>query len=647
MKQSIRERNNSHGYRGVGLPTAKCLLAWIMTAIVCLGILPAQAQETETETIRFTVNVPFPEAVTCTIMGIDHPLSEGPNVFELASTTTVYFAPVYPWKFTTVKDKAGKKPSGFYGTDWYLYVDSNCKDEEYSIEMVDINDLRTAQFTLNVDEPSLVSAIMNGYNTVLDLVPGENIVKYEPNVETYLNLSPSNNITPFYSVKLNGTTVAPQGLIYGVALRKDCVIDVTAILPDEQRTVTFSYTSGAQNSITLLVNDEEVTQFDGNTLAVRLGDKLTIQARNTYKVNKVSINGLPIDFYGIYSFNVMKDTQIHIDAKPYDTISATVIVNDPELIAFSSNSQSLDLTAGENIIQLPETNTTIMWTVSPAAILNSVTVNGNVPLPAYQNSYTLERGDVIAFEVVPKVFDMKAIVWIDNATGKACSNYLDLSSQTDRSVRYTFENGYNIVDFYEAMNPFALSWGGYDPEDPEISLKGKAYLNGSPIVSEDGESIPYNIVTLADGDVLKLFMDSEPETCHVAFDISEGVEATVVKDILTTVENPSDGFECFAGTQISVSGHDIKVTVDGKEPSFQEDVDGTPTYTFTAESPSTTVMVTNAGNSVDHIGQESDSDIYDIQGKRLGSRDSIKSLAPGIYIIRGQKAVVTRHAAIP
>ena len=625
-------------FRAEGLQLRKVLVALMVTAMGCLGILPATAQDNGGETIRFTVIIPNSEAVICNIMGADYPLHDGSNEFEVAETTTVYFASVYPWKFTSIKDRKGKKPSGFYGSDWYLYVDSGTRDEIFSIDLANINDLRTAQFTLTVDDPTLVNATMTGYGASIDLKAGENTVRFEPNVETYLNLSPTDNSTPFYSVRLNGTAVAPQGISYGIPLQNGCIIDVTAILPDEERTVTFSYTAQARNSIILLVNDKEVTQFDGNTLAVRLGDKLTIQERTTYKINEVKVNGRPISFYGSYSFFVMEATRIHIDARPYDTIPVTVIVNDPELIQISSNGESFDLNAGENLIQLPETNTVLMWTVSPTAIINSVSVNGKDPLPAYMNSYTLEKGDVIAFDISPKVFDMQAIVWVDNTSGKACSTYLDFNSQTDRSVRYTLENGYNLVDFYRAMNPFDLNWGGYDPENPDASQTGKAYLNGTLLVAEDGGSGTYHSVTLADGDVLKLFMDSEPETCSVAFEIAEGLEATVVKDVITRVINPSDGFECFAGTLVGISGKDLKVTVNGQEISVDDDG---KEFGFTVKEAATVVAITSSSDlGVDTAADKPDADVFNMHGIKVGTMSSMDSLAPGLYITQGRKVAV-------
>lgn len=621
----------------------KNLIIWVAVTIACFGILPAFAQETQVETIRFTVNIPQAEFVTCQVFGEDHPLTDGANMFEVPIDTRVYFGPQYPWKFSTIKDKAGKKASGFYGTDWYLYADASAQDEEYTIEMVDINDLRTAQFTLNVDDPTLVSAVMTGYYTVLDLDPGENIVKFEPNVETYLNLSPTNNLNPFYSVKLNGVTVSPQGLTYGIKLIKDCVIDIVAILPDEEKTVTFTYSDGARDAITLSVNNKTVTEFDGNTLAVKLGDLLTVVGKtNTYKFNEVSVNDFPVTFYGSYTFNVMRDTHIHIDARPYDTVSATVIVNDPELVRISNNGEDLNLTAGENLIQLPETNTDISWTVSPMAILNSVRVNGGDPLPPYPNTYSVQKGDVIVFDVMPRAFDLQAIVWIDNIAGKACSNYIDLSSITDRSVQYTFESGYNILEFYQAMNPFTLAWGGYDPENPDVSLTAKVYVNGEFLSSEGESPTSYHMLTLANGDVLKLFMDSDPVECHVGFDIADGIQANVVKDIVTDVANPSSGFDCFAGTLVNISGNGIKVAVNGQELSPEENENGLTSYSFTIEEPATTVTVTAGEDTgVIAIGQKTDSYIYNMQGLKVGRKSDLRGLTPGIYVIDGHKVIVT------
>ncbi|MDE6291477.1 MAG: hypothetical protein K2M16_08085 [Muribaculaceae bacterium] len=619
----------------------KNLYLWIVATMVCFGILPAAAQDSEVRNFKFTIDIPNADALSCAVNSENHPLTVGVNEFDLPEGTSVMIKAVAPWKIISVKDKAGNTPSGFYGTDWYIFANESIDGEEFTVEVQNIDDLRTSQFTLNVDDPTLVNAILNGYYTTLELTAGENIIKFQPGQETHLLLSSSTPGVPLYSVKMNGVEVAPEGNSYSIPLSNNSVIDVVATLPDEDHIVTFSYSADAENSISIMINDQPATDFNGSSVTVKLGDRLTIIGNTSeYVFESVSINGQEISFYGSYTFNVMKDSSVQINARPYGNISATIIVNAPELITIMGNGQTLDLIQGSNKIELPENNANISWNVSPMAILKSVIVNGTNPISSYQSSYTLNAGDEIEFDIEAKVFDMEAIVWIDNTKGKACSNYLDLSSPNDRNVRIEFENGYNIVDFYEGMNPFSLNWNGYSEEDPNISLTGKVYLNDVLLTPTYEGGTNYNLI-LANGDVLKLFMDSDPVNCNVTFDIAEGIDASVVKDIITDVLNPTAGFDCFAGTQIVVAGKDIAVSVNGVAIEAEKDEEGVESYTFIVTDPTTAVAVTAAGGSgVASIASEADTAVYNMQGVKVGTKADLNSLAPGLYIVAGKKVVI-------
>lgn len=620
----------------------KRIFLWIVTSMmICFGINSAIAQDSEVNKIKFTINISNAQAARCTFQGEELALADGANEFELPAESRLYIEPVSPWIFSSIKNKKGAKAAGFNGTNWYLYVDDSVQDEEFTITTIDINELRTSEFTLNVDDPSLVKATVTGYDTTLQLTPGENVIKFDPKTETYLNLFPTTS-APFYSVKLNGIEVAPQGNSYGIPLKNGCVIDVTAILPDEDRTVTFSYSGGAEGSISIKVNDAEMPEFNGRILTVKLGDRLTIEGKTgMYKFNGLKINGQDIDFYGSYTFAIMKNSDVYIDARPYSSISTAIIVNRPELISISNNGEKLDLSAGKNIIDLPENNATINWTVDPLAILNSVKVNDSESIPSYQSSYSLKAGDVIAFDLTEKQLDNMAVAWIDNVTGKACSTYLELSSLSDRSVRYEFDNGYNLMPFYEAMNPFSLSWSGSSEEIPDVQLTGNAYLNDR-LLTPAYEGSTFYSFNLEDGDVLKLFMDSNPVVCNVVFDIAEGVDVSVKKDIITSVINPSDGFICFAGTEVTVSGKNIKVTVNGTEIEGTEtEEDNEPMHTFVVNDTETTVGVVNDGGSrVASISMDADTDVYNMQGIKVGNSSQLKNLSPGIYIVGGRKVTI-------
>lgn len=617
---------------------------WIVAAMICIGILPAAAQDAEVSNIKFTVNIANAEGVKCTMNNDEIPLHNGANQLELPNGSYIQFTATLPWKISGVTDKNGTTASGYYGNDWYLYVNPAIADEVFTISTINIDEYRTSQFTVNIDDPTLVNAMVGGYYTVLNLKPGENVIKFDPAAETYLTVTPVNYTMPLYKCTINGTDVARQGGGFTVMLEPDCVIDITAVLPNEDCTVSFSYAEGAESSIGVQINGAQLSDFNGQSLTLKLGTQMTITGNTSqYSYSHVLVNGEEVPFYGSYTFNVMGNTQVYVDAHPYGNIKATIIVNLPEFVKIYNgygNDNPIEIKAGENVVEVSENNSNIRWEINSMAILNKVTLNGE-ELPSYSNYCTLNDGDILNIDVTEKVFDKKAIVWVDNIAAPACSFYLQMYSTQDYTATYTFENGYNIVPFYQAMNPFSLAWYGTSDTDPNIHLTGRAYLNEELLTPAYENSTTYNF-DLNNGDVLKLFMEAAPVECKVAFDIAEGVKASVVKDVVTAVENPAAGFDCFAGTQVVVTGDNLAVSVNGKTVEGEKDEEGIECFTFTVTDSATNVSVTAAGvSAVETLEAEADSVVFNMQGVRVGTKSSLKSLAPGIYIVAGKKIVVT------
>lgn len=632
---------------------------WIVAAMVCIGILPAAAQDAEVSDITFKVTVNNAENVTCRKNYSDEiKLQDGVNELSFPNGTNLSFEAKSPYRINSVVNKVGSTPSGFSSGYWYLYVNPEVADEEYTMSVVDINDLRTAQFTLNVDDPSLVYVTLPAYNTRLDLKEGTNIIKFDPKGETTLSISPNNYSVPLYSVKKNNVEIEPFYGSYSISLDEDCVVDVVAKLPEGDATVDFSYSEGAQGSFKLSVNGESITDFNGKSLVVKIGDKLTFDCdRNTYNFKDILANEKSIySNWGTIDLVVVKDTKIYVDAKPWGSLLATLEINNPEFITITNNGQTLELKEGVNQLELQEKNPTISWTVNPIAVINSVTVNG-VQLESYKTYYDVEANDVIVFDVVEKVFDKKFIVWADNVDSPACANSIMIESQNDHSFKFgnqvvnynpalsthDIDNGYNLAKFYQALNPFSISWA-YDYFAAEIpEYKGQVYLNDERLISDYGEYTMFQ-AEINDGDVLKFFFDAAPVECNVAFDIAEGVEVSVVKDVITAVEKPAAGFTCFNGTQVVVSGKDIEVKVNGTSvaaDAVEEGAEaGEPSYTFVVADSATTVSVTKAGGSgVAGVAAEAESAVFNMQGVKVGN--SLKGLAPGIYVVAGKKVVVT------
>ena len=236
------------------------------------------------------------------------------------------------------------------------------------------------------------------------------------------------------------------------------------------------------------------------------------------------------------------------------------------------------------------------------------------------------------------------MVWIDDL---AAANYY-FSFQTNTSVQLgdKFSSGYNLVEFYDGYNPFALSWASSNSE------VGKAYLNDTLLEPMNEGSQTFELA-LEDRDVVKLFLSNEPVECNVSFTVGEGLDASVVRDIIKTVEDWRNGFSCFGGTAVVVSeaGTALDVKVNGvkvqpvdntaKANDPQAVLDNANSYEFVVNDPATTVEISKAsGTGIDSVSDmESGSvAVFNLQGMKVA--DSLENVPAGIYIVAGKKVVV-------
>lgn len=616
-----------------------------------LGLFRANA-----DNVQFTVMVSDPDALEATLNWAPYTLEKGANKMDLALNSNFSVRPKEGYVLTKVTDQNGTAPSGFYSNQWYAYVDKEMQDKVYTLTVVAIADLRTAEYTINVDDPLKVTVKMDGYDRdYLKLEAGSNVIKFDPEVEKFISIKNVEYGKPVYSVKKNGATCVFDGYEYSISLEEDCVIDIVTELPDEEVSVTFNYSEGAAGSIkSVLVNGDEIEDWDGVSLVVKCGDKVSFYGdAMIYSYETVKVNDKEISFYGYGDFYAMEDTEVYVDAHPYGNVKGTIKVNRPDLIdvKVTYDRTLLELKEGENEIELPEKDNLVAWEVKPEGVIKKAELNGE-PVTW---SVNLKEGDVLEFVVEEKVFDMSAVLWIDNPKSAACAGYTNMSSDNDRSVRYDFSTpGYYTFPFYDGCNPFSISWTySYSEAAPEY--RGRVYLNDERVISKYGEDSTYFELNLENNDVVKFFMDAVPEECDVKINIAEGVDPVVVKDIVTVVEDPAAGFTCFNGTQVVISGTGLKVKVNDKdldpdptEEGEEEEValyaEGIPSYTFVVEE-NTTVEVTSdseAGiNSISGV-KGADSDVFNSLGVKVGKKSDLKNLAPGIYIVKGKKVAVTK-----
>jgi len=600
----------------------------LLTLVMTLTAFAASA-------VTFTVKVGNPAAVKCTVNGVNRELSTE-NDFDVAEYTGIQFTGVEPYYIKNVTNEHGTTANGYYQGTWNFYPSSYDDGSVYTIVTLNLDETRTSEFTINVDDPSLVRASLSGYNRTLNLNKDENKIKFDDLTENYLYLSSTNYSKPLYEVKLNEEKVEAQNGSYTINLTNGCTVDITAAIPDIDINVTFNYTSeegkGAIKAV--YVDQQEVTDFNGTSLTMKAGQSLGLANNPDYKITSVKFNGTPISWTGGYTYTqtLMADVEVEVDARPYGTFTATIDIDDPTNIVlyrgYQYNNDIISLNPGKNAIEVSEVNAVVSWKAADGCYITSVTADDN-QLSEYQTDYTLTENATLTFVTGKIVMDKTAVVWVSDLSK---ANYYFSLQGSDRSNIY-LENGYNILPFYEKMSPFMLGWAG---ENLTVS---QVYLNGELSDPSYPGSSNWQLA-LEDGDVLKLFIGEEPVSCDVTFAADDDIEAEVTGDIITNIADWRSGFSCFKGTEVAVAGQGIKVSVNGSDI----DADQNDKFAFTVSDTATNVKIERKDDSgvedvaVDNIS--GDAPVYNLNGIRVATRATSSDLPAGIYIMDGKKFIV-------
>lgn len=601
--------------------------------LATLGLLLAGSLTANAVSVTF--NVSDADAVNMDVNGTSTTLNVGSNTFNFDEYTYATFSGINPFVITNVTNLSGT-PESLYDGRWYKTFTSSDNDQTFTIAVKNLDASRTASCNVNVDDPSLVSVLYSGTYQPLALNAGENVVKYDPENEKTLIITSANYQKPIYKVTLNGASVPLINGGYEVTLSQGCQIDITAIIPAVPVTVNFSYSEkGAGALSSIAVDGQTVSDFNGTSLSMTAGQSLTLNPNSSYNITGFKVNGDTQYWSGDYAYtlsSVISDTEIYIEAHPYGTINATLNVSDPNQITvyrgYSYNNDVINLSGTSNALKLPENNTLISWNVANGCYIESVKVNGE---DYTSDNVTCTEGMVIDIVTKAIVMDKSAVVWIDNSS--LADQYFSFESNTREQLGSSFVSGYNLVDFYSAYTPFMLSWYSYN------ELIGKVYVNDDLQLPMYEGSNNYTL-DLADLDVVKIFFAGEPVDCTVTFNVEEGLDPNVIRDVICNVTDLTQPLSCFAGTQIDITKNTKEFDVKVNDVAISSLPD-TEDYRITVTEPQTTLTVTKkVSTGVENIesGVTVASPVYNLQGVKVA--DTLEGLPEGIYISNGKKVMV-------
>lgn len=524
-------------------------------------------------------------------------------------------------------------------TECNIYVSSYNAGATWTVTSVNADDSRDGSCTVTVDDPSNVQLQRSGTYTFVDLTAGDNIVKFSTANELPLTIGPKNYGTALYQVKVNGEVVAPQGTLWRISPANGDKLEVFANFPDVDVPVHFTYSQEeAKGFITnVTVDGTAVGNYNDADFTVKAGSKVEISG-NTSDYNLVSfkVNGNTQYFHGSYNFIATEETTIEVDAKKYGTVKATLDIDNPENIivykGYSYNNNVITgLVAGENEIELSETSAQIQIKAMSGCYITSVTADEMSISKDYSDAYnvTVTEGMKIVVKSGAIERNSKAVVYIDSK--EAAAQYFNFQRGDRSSI--DIATGYNEISFYDGDNPFDLSWYGAE--------YANVYKNNEAIKPMYEGSTTYEL-NLTDGDIIKVFLASNPEAFDVELVAGEGVDASkvaIVMDRITSVAEWKGKYNVLPGTELCIKPleEENSIVVKAGDVDVAANEDGA--FVVTVNEATTVTVCDPVAAGINEINKDNavGSDVYNLQGVRMDNRQ----LPAGIYIVNGKKVV--RH----
>ncbi|MDY4650590.1 MAG: hypothetical protein SO542_08415, partial [Muribaculaceae bacterium] len=356
----------------------KKIYSFFAVALIALFSFSANA------TISITVNLDNADAVTVTTSGANYgdpevevPVQTGDNLFSSEDDTAYIRYNIIPkdgYAITSIVDENGTALSGFYGGTAYVYLYSYYSGKHWYVSTINLEEARTASFTMTVDDPSLVTATLSGTKSRLDVQQGPTTYKFAPDVENVLTLF-SQGEKNIYSITKNDEPIPVDSYSVQIPLEDGCNIVVQTQWPDIPCSVSLQYDHEATPDLITgaAVNYENVDLVD-DSFSCQLGDEAAIYMNsNDYNVTGIKINGEEQNmsyFYGNLYFTVSQEENVvEITAAGYGTITAIVNVTCKDAFSVYKQYQSpenlVEIVEGENRIELSQKNNSMSYSVNP------------------------------------------------------------------------------------------------------------------------------------------------------------------------------------------------------------------------------------------------------------------------------------------
>ncbi len=567
-------------------------------------------------------------------------LNDGDNTVEFAAWDKIEINTVSPeWIIKELKYSGSSYPVA-YKSSYNTLLSSYDNEGSISLTTTSLDEMRDGTARLYVDNPAAVKITLPGTNSTVQTTEGWQDLRFSTEVEARVSIAPVKADEPLYKVILNDEEQTPDySKSYVFNIKSGDKIEVKANLPEEPAAIAFTFvnenTSGFITSLTVNGNTVAPEQYLADNFSVMLGDRLAFKVDNVgYIVNTVNLNGKEQSYCDDYETRVMAPMTFTFDVTPDQTFDKTVNVTNPDAFKLYRGTRVnpeniISLSEGDNTVQLSARNNKLCLKIADGYYLVSLK-DGEADLTSnfdntYNNSFTVSEEGVLTIQVAQIVRDDRLVVYVDKLDAVSYFSF-----RTDEYNDVNLTDGYNIIPFCAIDVPFSFYWSG----DNASNL---LYLNDEKQAGKYGSDNSYS-TSVKDGDVIKVFLNGEPEQVAVSFTTKTAEPVSVYRDYTRRVDDLTQPLSVFRNTYFEVSsdkGDSLKVKVNGTEVPKNEGK-----YSFTADG-NTEVSIEDGTTGIDSIEASTASfRVYNLFGTIVAEdEDSFRALPDGIYIVNGRKVI--------
>lgn len=534
-----------------------------------------------------------------------------------------------------------------------------------SVSLYNLDDIRTASVTVNVDDPSKLSVVRGG-RSISFTEQNNNTIKF---VSVHSSGYKESNFTfsgngNWYTLKNGDNTLSSFSSNYNWTATDGATVNVVFAVPDKNVPVKFEGTIDAFSKVEVNGVEVDKATWSAADYSVKLGSEIKLYGNNTdYSLDSLKINGTKLDSYNYffsgyaYSFTVTEtsDYTINLSATKLEPFDIYLTVNHPELFSVSASYDGsspydkvvVDAAEPNRLkVTLPAKTSYVYFNALDGCSFDSIKNEAGTHLLSYPSTSTSINVQA----------DAEFFVWI-NKPERTDTLYVyfdypeylssgGLVRRKDNEViafkNPSYESGaaaYN--EQYKGWNKIA-----FDPATESsfyISLYANyayIYKNGEQQKDYYGNNAmsSYGNFTAANNDsiVVNILLSA-------SFNIAGSATVTMVSPADV---NPTKTFYVAPETEVQFTTNGSSVVVNNTDDIV---ADENGVYTVTVSGNSTTIAIgaptTTAIESVT-IEKPRNNNVYTLQGILLiqnASEAQIDALPRGLYIINGEKRIVTNR----